>query len=460
MNTVLNNTILSDKELEFKNGYLGNISKGTIETTDADIPDILKNYSYPVSAWPVIITPELANELETLSLTLPRLLRKIPSLYFANNIKNIADFYFNGNTVAANYALMCHNKEIEVGCRLDLTLTKDGFKVLEVNIGSSIGGWQVHSFEHIIKAMHSSLNGNNSHNKYVSINTQQIYIEFLIEVIRRQTSTVKDEINIFIDVDEETDAITRRNITIFFDNIFNKKALDNHLIGKTYVGCYTDLSIAKTGEVMMQEKVINGIITFRSSGIDKLSIFLMKPFITNKVYFPDNIGLALSKNKSTLAFLRELAEQNKFSCEENKIIMKHIPWTSVVRNSNIVYDNIDYNLPVLLRSNKDLFVIKSATGFQGEKVFIGKFLDDASWINVVDMALKTKGFIAQEFSDSLDFMAPDHCNAWISHKLIWGAFGFGEKYGGVWVRMSTVKNNLGVINSATGAVEAIVFQSK
>jgi hypothetical protein len=103
-------------------------------------------------------------------------------------------------------------------------------------------------------------------------------------------------------------------------------------------------------------------------------------------------------------------------------------------------------------------VIKAARGYQGKDVFIGKFTNTDEWEEVLEKALENGAFIAQEFSDSVDFAAPNRHNEWTPHKLIWGAFGFGDFYGGVWVRMSEVKTDVGVINSATGAVEAIVFE--
>lgn len=69
-----------------------------------------------------------------------------------------------------------------------------------------------------------------------------------------------------------------------------------------------------------------------------------------------------------------------------------------------------------------------------------------------------KVFIAQEFCESINFLAPNRSNQWTPHILVWRAFGFGEDYGGVWGRMSEVNTSSGGINSATGAVEIIVYE--
>ena len=77
------------------------------------------------------------------------------------------------NAVLAQFAMLSHNKNNEPCCRIDLAYTDDGFKVLEANIGSSIGGWQLQSFTKMVTNIHPLLQ-----EKYKSINTQLVYYEF------------------------------------------------------------------------------------------------------------------------------------------------------------------------------------------------------------------------------------------------------------------------------------------
>ncbi|WP_147424560.1 circularly permuted type 2 ATP-grasp protein [Flavobacterium sp. 81] len=185
---------------------------------------------------------------------------------------------------------------------------------------------------------------------------------------------------------------------------------------------------------------------------------IFRAFMMDRIYLPDHLGLRMLGDKRNLSILLELAQNGKFSPDENALILKNIPWTSFIENKKVIFKDSEYILQELLKTDKDKFVIKVARGFQGKDVFIGKFSTDKEWEEALELALKNSAFIAQEFSDSLDFLAPNTENEWTLHKLIWGSFGFGDSYGGVWVRMSEVKTDVGVINSATGAVEAIVFE--
>jgi len=456
-NNMPENSILADKHQAFT--IAASPAADTIDTSDRSIPGLLRHYEYPVSVWPVIITPQQARELAELTIILPRLQARIPALYFNDDVQRLADFYFGGNEQLTEFALLCHNKYVDIGCRLDLTLTADGFKVLEVNIGTSIGGWQVHSFEGLIRRLHAPLSDNSTAGDFESRNTQILYIKFLVDKILQYVSGVDAQVNVFIEVGNAQHEPSRKNASAFFNDLLRRELKSRGLSGGAYVGPVDALSIGEDGSVRLNDRTIHAVLAL-GTDFGRLSPLLLRPFIMDKVYFPDHIGGVLQKNKANLAILRTLAAAGKFSARENELVLAHIPWTEIVSDGEVAFEGRTCRLLPMLRANRAGFVIKAATGFQGKDVFVGKFMDDQSWEEAIMLALETKAFIVQEFSDSLDFSAPAPGSGWGPHKLIWGAFGFGDIYGGVWVRMSSQRTNTGVINSATGAVEAIVFESK
>ncbi|MBS7256352.1 hypothetical protein [Flavobacterium branchiicola] len=447
-------SIISEKYSEFKNN--ANVP-ARINTNDDTVPDLFKQYIYAVTGWPVLINSQVSTELANLSVTIPKLLQQIPSLYFNDDKKRITDFYYEGDEMSAEFAIMCHKKNLETGCRLDLTYTEDGFKILEANIGSSIGGWQIHSFENLIRRLHPELTENK--NQYQSKNTLQIYINFLVDQVLKKVTTVKDTINIFIDNGfEETELEQKsadKSSLLFFNDFLQRELAKRGLTGEAFSGNLNELQLVNN-DLCYKNNLIHGIAVLSMEVQVNIAVF--RAFVTDRVYFPDHIGLKMMGDKRNLAILLELAINEKFSPEENELVLKNVPWTAFIENKKILFKNKEYNLLELLKNNKEQFVIKVARGYQGKDVFVGKFITDNEWQEAIDLALSTNAFIAQEFSESIDFMAPNGQNNWTPHKLIWGSFGFGDAYGGVWVRMSEVKTDVGVINSATGAVEAIVFE--
>lgn len=448
-NIVEEYTILSDKFSEFRNEIK---FPSRINTNDDLVPEAFKDYEYPVTAWPILINADMTQQLKELTYKIPKLLHKIPSLYFNNDIRKIADFYFDGNEILAEFGMMCHEKNVQVGCRLDLTYTDDGFKILEANMGSSLGGWQIHSLEPLIRRNHPELSDDDKSYNYRTRNTLQIYMEYLIEQIIKQVGK-KETLNLYIDM-RDIDEVEKEVNLNFFDTLYRQELKKKGLKGSAYTGDLNSLELINDN-LQLEDKVIHGVIILTLDVEITPAVF--RAFIMDKIYFPDHVGLRMLSDKRNLAILRELAEAGKFSQDDNELMLKNIPWTSPVEDKTTIFRGKEYHLCDLLRANKDQFVIKAARGYQGKDVFIGKFVSDKEWKEVLEIALKNV-FIAQEFSDSIGFMAPNEQNEWTPHKLIWGAFGFGSSYGGVWVRMSEVITDVGVINSATGAVEAIVFE--
>ncbi|MFH6945178.1 hypothetical protein [Flavobacterium sp. FlaQc-50] len=450
-NTTEEYTILSEKFLEFEGTK---DIPARINTNHESVPDVFKSYKYPVSGWPVLINKQMTQELTALSVKIPSLLKQIPSLYFNDDIKKLAEFYFTGDEMMAEFAMLCHKKDLEIGCRLDLTFTEDGFKVLEANIGSSIGGWQIQSFESLIRNNHPELVNKDKVLDYKGRNTLQIYMKFLIEQIIKQLGK-QSTINLFMEMGDIEDEAEKEESLGFFDKLFKEELANFGLNGGAYGGDMNELTLTN-GNLCLRDKVIHSLIILTMDMNVTPAIF--RAFMMDRIYLPDHLGLRMLGDKRNLFILLELAQAGKFSPEENELILKNIPWTSFIENKKVIFKGIEHNLPDLLKTDKDKFVIKVARGFQGKDVFIGKFSTEKEWEEALELALQNNAFIAQEFSDSLDFLAPNAENEWTLHKLIWGSFGFGDCYGGVWVRMSEVKTDVGVINSATGAVEAIVFE--
>lgn len=448
-------TILFDVYESFKEKSNSLISP--LINTNVDIlPEIFQDFKYPISSYPVIINEKYTQELAEISVLIPKLLQKIPKLYFENNVKKIADFYFNGDEMIAEFSMVCQEKEVPVSCRLDLSLTETGFKVLEVNMGSSIGGMEFQNFEPIIRNTHKALSSVNTREQFKYRKTQTLYIQFLVEQILAYTQTKSSELNIFLVSDAEAEKENNEIVRSFFEKLWTKELKQNGKKGSVYIDTISTLKMKSDGLYFAENKIYAVLILDFS--LNTITPDLFRGFIMKSVYFPDHLGTVFMRDKRNLALLRRLAKANKFEGKENDLVLENIPWTELITNTDVDYKGKKYNIIDLLRQAKDKFVIKIIDGLQGKDVFIGKFISNTDWENIIDQALKSGKYIVQEFSDSLNLLAPNKQNEWVPHKLVWGAFGFGNTYAGSWVRMSPVETTTGVINSATGAVEAIVYE--
>lgn len=451
----MNSTILFEAYEEFIQAKSSSIPR-LADTNSTKIHEIFRNFKYPISSWPVVIPNEMSKELQAVSTTIPRLMQEIIPLYFKNDTQKVADFYFEGNTMHAEFAMLCLAKKIEISSRLDLTYTDEGFKILEVNMGSSIGGMEFQNFEPLIKDLHTPLQDSNTEVEYVFRNTQSIYIQFLIDQIQASVENIHDEINIFLVTADSKSTPEIQATQSFFNELLVNALHKVNKRGKAYMDTLHSLKYTND-QLYYNNHRIHGVLIF-DFALNDMSMDIFRAFTTDKVYFPDHFGTKLLRDKRNLMLLRILAAKETFSTAENELILRHIPWTQVIKNEIVSYDDISVNLIELLKQNKDKFVIKIADGLQGTGVFIGKYTTKENWSAVIEEALINKKYIAQELCESLDFWAPNDIHKWVRNKLIWGSFGFGKTYAGVWVRMSANKSDSGVINSATGAIEAIVYE--
>lgn len=451
--TALNRSILLDKAIYFE--LNAELPSHVIPKEHEEL-DVFKNFAYPVSSWPIIINQTMSNELADLSVKIPKLISKIPLLYFENNIKEIADFYFGGDELAAHFSLLAHDKKVETSCRLDLIYSEKGFEIIEVNIGSSIGGYQLQCFEPVIRKEHDELK---KKEQYKFFDSLTIYMRFLVDKIVEKFSKDQKEFNIYMGIN--ADASVKEEVknaqTDFFNSFYQTELHKRGLKGRAFGGAISDLRMSGK-HLGFNNQCIHAVINVEPNG-RQMPRSLVRAFMMDKIYFPDHLAVNIYEDKRNLGLLRELAEQNKFEPFENELILNCIPVTFEVKDEKVFYEGQENNLIDLLKNNKDDFVIKPANGFQGIDVFIGKKCNSNEWGKVIELALKDKIFIAQKYSESLNFYAPNSVSQWTPHKLVWGAFGFGKEYGGVIVRMKEEGVGDGVINSANGAILGVVYET-
>jgi hypothetical protein len=318
-------------------------------------------------------------------------------------------------------------------------------------MGSSIGGWQVQSFEDEIRSYHNPLHNETKAHFYTE-NTQVNYIEYITDQMLQSVSGIDKEINLFLSLDVEDNMDAGDTVEFFqgmVDHVLRDKDYHINVYSSNNESLYLDgtnlcyNSIRIHGVLDMNEKQMPSIV-FRA-------------FLMGTTYFPDNLITHLHGDKRNLALLRFLAEEGKFSEADNRLLKKCLPWTVEFTSKTVDFKGKKYAVTDLVK-NKDNFVIKPFNGLKGIDVSVGKFHSQEEWEKVIAKTLDSGEFILQEFCDSKEYLAPNRNNEWTPHKLIWGMFGFDSIYGGVWVRMSEVATDVGVINSATGAIEALVYE--
>ena len=140
------------------------------------------------------------------------------------------------------------------------------------------------------------------------------------------------------------------------------------------------------------------------------------------------------------------------------MIHDFVPWTRELREGEL--DFRGHRAPVreiLAEQRRDL-VLKPERGSQGEGVVVGRFTAAETWRQHCATALEKGDYVVQEYLESRPYLGQKGETGYGAHDAVWGLFCFAERYGGGFLRFLPRHCGDGVINSARGAVEGILFE--
>ena len=121
------------------NEYL--LSNVEIVMCNEDVVDFMKAYEYEVSAWPFIISQNVVKKFTNLINPVVNLLYKSISMYFGNDRKSFAE-YLNETEILLDLVSPQNINSRGMLIRHDVVFTNGKLRLLEINVGSTIGGWQ------------------------------------------------------------------------------------------------------------------------------------------------------------------------------------------------------------------------------------------------------------------------------------------------------------------------------
>jgi hypothetical protein len=163
-------------------------------------------------------------------------------------------------------------------------------------------------------------------------------------------------------------------------------------------------------------------------------------------------------NKLNIALMSENQDSDIFTLEERETIKKYIPWTRKVKYGQTTYNNQKIKLEDFILSNREQLVLKPGAGLGGVDVHLGYNTPENQWQQVVERAFRERDWVVQERIDSYPFLYQYGKGGYAEHNVNWGAFLFGTRYGGSWLRILPKADPEGVINVTQGAEVGVLFE--
>jgi len=173
---------------------------------------------------------------------------------------------------------------------------------------------------------------------------------------------------------------------------------------------------------------------------------LMKAIANKIVSVPMGFCTQLLSNKGALALLHELVETSFLSDEEKQLVTAFVPYTCHVTRNNIH----------ALKKKPEQWVIKPTDSACGYGVKYGGEMTSEKWNHHLEYIANTPSepYIAQSFCEAeyvpTVFSLSDGENFTEKSSVVWGVYVFGDRYLGTLVRAKPHQDTI-IINHAAGA---------
>lgn len=418
------------------------------------LDSILLKLEYPINAWPIFLGSEKLQELRRAVIEIPKLIKTIPHRFFGNDPKKFAAYYGIEHEFIASLLLRPPNGIESALCRCDLINSARGFLCLEANIDSHLGGWEHQMWERVFREnpLISRFQESVGLPFYSRDPVRSALVHLVQDAIRHQM-VEGGRLNLAVAVPEQD--ITR--VPRVFEDLYRMvlEEAQPGLTGKVVACAYPGGLGEHDSRLFQGHTPVHMVLECTNEPTPKLIYRMVKAGKVRQYNTPVSYYLS---DKRNLALLSTHQDSELFNDEERSVIHDHIPWSRELVSGAMDFRGHDFKIPEDLIAEKNLFIIKKGQSYQGDDVFVGRTTPRQLWASHVRRALAEGTWVAQEFVQSLPYLGQWGGSGYVPHDFVWGMFGFGEVYGGGFLRMMPRDRGEDVINTARGATDGFIFE--
>ncbi|WP_445233602.1 hypothetical protein [Duganella rhizosphaerae] len=427
-----------------------------LQLDGADVSAAMRDYPYALSAWPVIISRERVAEFQRFIDDLPRLCFKAVQCMFGDDAAAFAR-YLNVSEIE-HAVLREHGLDlVQMLNRHDIVFVDGVLKLIEVNAGSTIGGWQPGLLEPQLRQVLGAYAGT----AQWALHHRQVLKGMLVAVrdavLRCKPGRASGNLLVLIDDGRLVEAEMRA----LYQAVFRERG--GPLAGGTLhfaTDCST-LSFAADGAPQVAGAPIDAVLMALPEGRpipQHIHMRMIAAQLTGHIVMPDSPRYTWFGNKLLMALLHEPGLQPQLSELERAVVARHIPFTMTMTEAPQHWRGAVWDKRELLLAHRAQFVIKKSHSLRGQDVFVGRFCTQEQWAGVVAAQLGQADWLAQQYCPADLALAPGADGQLIEYALIWGVFDLAGRYGGAFVRGMPRGAGGGVVNSANGATEFAVLE--
>lgn len=415
---------------------------------DDDVHPMFRDYPYALHSWPWFLGPALRERLAACVTRVPSLLLRAMLAEFEGDPEGLSEDF--GLTLPAAHLFLQRDADASgLLQRTDGVLTASGFKIVELNCGAGIGGWQLHWMDQ----QYRKQPGLHSFMAPRECRSRSMPREFMAYLVRHMAARGLPCRAVMLTDQHFADRGGAEAVGALYQEALQAAGRDGEI--RFAVGTS---GLTQRADGIYHEGSRIGAFVGTGTPTPELSPMLTRAMMAGQIFWPDSPLDTVLGDKRALALAWQHKDSSLFNDAERALLEAFVPWSAPVMPGPVDYEGEEHDLEHLLLSGRERFVVKVAQGMQGDGVFVGRFTPPEQWREVVSRALAERGWLAQAYCGSLPFYGQRGDNGHGVFDVIWGVFGFGDHYGGTWLRLMDKDSGDGVINSAKGAQETIVYE--
>ncbi|MEZ0089555.1 hypothetical protein [Streptacidiphilus sp. EB129] len=398
-------------------------------------------------ARPVFLGHAERIQLESDLLNLHTALKSLPERVYGGDLAAFARAV--GMTDVQVSAIMrSRGTSVTMQARADMYTDESGFRLLEFNMGSTLGGMDNAD---MCRALldHPVLGDFAEAQRLQYVDTMREQVNNVIV----ESGFAPDSFPVVALTDWPSSFETLGPYMAHYAERWRELGLDA-------LPCHIGQLEVRDGRVWLGERAVD--IVYRLFLIEDLLEYpeapeLMDPILDAaargevKIFTPMDSELFASKG--ALAMLSDELNQHLFTAEERESLNRILPWTRMVRDEKVTLeDGTRVDLLAYATEHQDDLALKPTLLHGGQGVLLGWHEDTTPEIWQQQLKDAVDGaFVLQRRIRPVPELFPGEDGEPVPWNVAWGVFTVVNGYGGVIARATTVDSNVGVINMATGA---------